>query len=868
MANTYTIPKARQRWIDPTNQDFTLKALMFTQQKYDANRAKVDSIVEQYQSLQLARDVDKDYLNERLTNLVNTVNASQDGNFSSNATTAAAINHIGLALDANVTTAMQQTAKIKNYYAEVANIKEKTPDKYNETNEAYGLRAAQEYLNNSELGAKIQGQLSYTNYTDVHGEMNKHLLEIQKSAKNGKVQIPVMKDVLDSAGNPTGEKVRTGEVQEVTVNGLSSQELRDVAINFMGNRFDNQIKINSWGSTGGFQNMDAVVQGATQQYDVLISKRTAEQAELESQLTGKISDEDREKTLTKIQSLKNEIISAREMQQGMLANPEGALMFIEKNKMANSAAGALGLLRTESVEYKKDDYYFASLDTALNQEKFAFEKEQKAFENELAVKKLELAERELAVKADGESSQSTDTNGNVIAGGNGIIMSTEGLPADAANQESPHNAWKNTIGQQYKEMDQFGNSVMNKVISIANGTDPNSDKEKVAAAKALISKMKASGVNVNTRNGKIIQTFMQELSRADAYESLQFLPIEGNTNINVKNTYGTMLRDWSKNSNTYKQAREAAIKAERSKGSGKHFQDNFEFNKIAEKYGNEARFQNIASAVVTTKNKGNMTRLLSLSEEARTLGVTAALEENSGITIKDLKNGKVQVTYQTKVKDKETGVDQMVNQIATINKKDAESVIPELKAISGVKSRYTIDSMGTKELYSPKIGFIRKGSPNFDDYTESLSLYSKNPGQDANLLDVEDAKRTAKNAILGPGIKKNSELAAQLSQVVDAVFSDKVYNNISTSVFYRNSANSPNGRGYVGVNSKKSGNLFSISLLGKESLDEEVGLNEYLPQVIYSRAMIQKLTEMASESQQAGKLVITPEIQKLLNLNG
>ena len=38
--------------------------------------------------------------------------------------------------------------------------------------------------------------------------------------------------------------------------------------------------------------------------------------------------------------------------------------------------------------------------------------------------------------------------------------------------------------------------------------------------------------------------------------------------------------------------------------------------------------------------------------------------------------------------------------------------------------------------------------------------------------------------------------------------------------------------------------------------------------VIYSRAMIEKLTEMAVESQQAGKLVMSPELQKLINANG
>ena len=866
MANAYSTFKARQGWIDPTNQDFTLKALMYTQQKYDANRAKVEGLVEQYKSLQLARDVDKNYLNEKLTSLVNSVNA-QGGNYSSNAVTAAAVNQIGSVLDENVMTAMQQTAKIQNYYKEVAAIREKSPDKYNETNEAYGLRAAQEYLNNGELGAKIQGQLAYTNYVDVHGEMNKYLLEIQKGAKNGKIQVPVMTDELDGSGKPTGNKVRTGEMREVTVNGLSAQELRDVAINFVGNRFDNQLRINSWGSTGGFQNMEGIVESANARYDQLIAKRTKEKAELESQLTGKVSDAEKESIENKIVALNQDIINSTDMKKAFSTNPEAALMYIEKERMISSAANAMGLLRTESIEYKKDDYYFATIDKNLAIERLAFEKEQKEIDNRFKGRELELKEIELGIKAakgDGDSSSS----GTTIGGANGLVMHTEELAADAANQESAHNAWKSNISEQYNSMNSFGNNVINKIQAIANGSDPNSDKGKMVAAKALLNKMQASGVDLKNRTGKNIQTFMQELSRADAYDDLQFLPLEGNTNINVKNSYNALLRDWSVNATNYKKAKTGAIMAERSNGQGRNFEDNENFIQTASKYGNSLRFQNVASSVVNTKNKANFGRLIGLSEEAKANGGIAALEENTGVSIKDLKNGKVQVTYQTKVKNKETGVDELINQTVTVNKKTAENVLPELKAISGNNSKYTINTMGTKELYSPKIGFLQKGSNNFENFQEELSLYSSNPSFDSKLLDVNEAKKTAKQLVLNNGIKKNSELAQQLEQIVDLVFSPNVYNNIRTSVYYRNSANSDNGRGYIGVNSRTKGNLFNISLTNKHSLDEEVQLNEFLPQVIYSRAMIEKLTEMAVESQQAGKLVMSPELQKLINANG
>ena len=232
MANAYSIQRNRQGWIAPQDQEFTLKALMFKQQKYDSNRAKVDAVVEQYKSLQLARGVDKDYLNERLNYIFDNIN-SGNNDFSSNAFTASINNYIGEALDNNVMTAIQETAKIKRYQEDVAKLKEKNPELYNPLNEAYGLAPAQEYLQNTEVGAKINGNLMYTPYKDIEGEVNKWLTDIQMKAKDGKIQIPD----------------NQGRIQEITVNGKSAAELRDLALGYIGNRYDDQLKVNVWGNT-------------------------------------------------------------------------------------------------------------------------------------------------------------------------------------------------------------------------------------------------------------------------------------------------------------------------------------------------------------------------------------------------------------------------------------------------------------------------------------------------------------------------------------------------------------------------------------------------------------------------------------------
>ena len=66
------------QYADPTQVDISMlgKAVQFKQQNYDANTMNVQNLVNQYLNMDLARDVDKNYLGERLQTLVNYVNGS------------------------------------------------------------------------------------------------------------------------------------------------------------------------------------------------------------------------------------------------------------------------------------------------------------------------------------------------------------------------------------------------------------------------------------------------------------------------------------------------------------------------------------------------------------------------------------------------------------------------------------------------------------------------------------------------------------------------------------------------------------------------------------------------------------------------
>lgn len=860
MANAYSVIRARQGWIDPTDQDFTLKALMFKQQKYDAGQAKVQSVLDKYESLQLARGVDREYLNSRMREVVDSVNTLGPQDLSSNTITSSITNHIGQVLDNNVMTAVQETAKIRAYQSEIAQVKEKHPELYNPLNEAYGIAPAQEYLNNTELGAKIPGSLTYTPYKDVQGEMGKYLLDIQKSAKNGTIQVPVMQAELDANGVPTGKQIRTGELKTVTINGMSSNELQSIAMNFMGNKYDDQIKISTWANTGGFKNMEPIIGRANQQYQAIVTQKTKELADLNSLKTGNVTEEERALLDNKIKSIESEILDTRGMQASLASNPQGALIFLEKQRMAISSGQAIGQLQTVSTEYKKDDYYFELLSEQREGRKEVREIENTAFDNAYKTRQLELEEMKIGLKAAGDSGDGSDSTSSKGGTGNSITFSTEDIPADAAPQESAHNQWKAELNTKFQEQVKFGGDVMNQVNNIASGR-VQATPEKVNAAKALVANFTSKGGKLNPLSERETNAFMKELSRADAYSDLTFLPVGGKTAIHVKNTYDTLHNDWISSSSEYKNAKLRA-QQEEARGSKRGFADNEYFVQAAERFSSGLTTNKIMNIPVHNKNKGIMQTLIGTSDEVKAGGSSPIVASDSGMQIKNLKNGKYQVTFQA---EKGKGEDKsLVTQTVTVSQENLHNFIPETKQVSEKKSRFTIDELGTKPLFSPSIAFLPKGSNNYDNYKENLQGLSSKYASDSRLLDNNEARTFAKEALRIKGIQ-NPKLREELTTLVDAALSPSLIKNVKTSVYYDYSTISPSGKGYVGIHAKNGEKLMSISLGVKSNLEEETRLNQYLPQVIYSRGVIQKLNEVVTESIKNNKLTIPEDFQKLIN---
>ena len=853
MANAYSIQRNRQGWIDPQDQEFTLKALMFKQQKYDSNRAKVDAVVEQYKSLQLARGVDKDYLNERLNYIFDNIN-SGNNDFSSNAFTASINNYIGEALDNNVMTAIQETAKIKRYQEDVTKLKEKNPELYNPLNEAYGLAPAQEYLQNTEVGAKINGNLMYTPYKDIEGEVNKWLTDIQMKAKDGKIQIPD----------------EHGRIKEITINGKSSQELRDLALGYIGNRYDDQLKVNVWGNTGGFKNLQPQIESAISGYDATIEAQNKAIIEAKTKLTGPLSEAEKDKLKDSIKAAENQLLQITQMKQSLQDNPVGALVFLEKQKIAGRSGAALGLLRTESVEYKADDYYFKTREAALNEQKFQHDiiKEEnnmavKAQELKLKEAEIQLKGQELATKAAGGGEGDTSSNTSGAGGTGGGFYELDFTSEDIGDgpKESFKDLWKQDISAKYQNMNQFNAQTMNTVIQIAKGEVPAS-KERKDAATALITEFRSKGGNLNTASPKQAQNFMAMLSRADAYSALNYLPVNGGAAINVKQAFQEKLSEYSSSANSFAQARKKAQDAINAQGGGQAYGDDLNFIEAA-KSAVPFSMQKQLGLAVTSKNKAAVTMLINSSETARTSETVPIIGEDSSMFVKDLKNGKYEITFSAKSKDANKDAIHEKQRVE-VSYENAHRIFPQLQVFQKPREKFTIESMGTKPKYSPSVRFANPNSEDYHNLVDDIRAHAVSP-LDEQLINANSAKKVFSQT-LGVAGERDPQVREQMNQLINQLLTDETMNKFKTGVYYGYSTTPGVGRGFVSLFKEDGTRAATLNMGLQKNLDKVVGMNQWAPQVIYSKIVLAELTKvMENYRTGSGKLELTPELQKILN---
>ncbi len=155
----------------PTDANFELlsKVALMQQQKYDVNHQQIQATLDQFGAMKTLRPEDDAYIAAKLNDITTQANA-MGGNLANQSVSDSLMSKVkAAAQDPFILNAFEQTAKMSSYQKELAVIKEKKPELYNDVNNSYALDQAG-YADYMAGKTDKMGTLSYTAYTDYKKE--------------------------------------------------------------------------------------------------------------------------------------------------------------------------------------------------------------------------------------------------------------------------------------------------------------------------------------------------------------------------------------------------------------------------------------------------------------------------------------------------------------------------------------------------------------------------------------------------------------------------------------------------------------------------------------------------------------------------
>lgn len=235
MSNYLSRPLVYSDTLDTSAVDLFGKISTLKQQKFDSSQAQIQNTIDQYGAMaQGLRDKGKEYLAGKLQAVTQMVNSSGQNRDLSKSGVARAINSqiTSIVRDPILINEITQSQKIQSFNKEVGNLKQKSPDKYDDGNyqDALNLAGVQKFMN-GEIDSV--GNLVYHDYINIPELLNKNAQAY--SDKAGKEQYLGTDRMGDSAHpydvHRFGVRVSTQDIQSHLINSLDAKSIAQMQIN-------------------------------------------------------------------------------------------------------------------------------------------------------------------------------------------------------------------------------------------------------------------------------------------------------------------------------------------------------------------------------------------------------------------------------------------------------------------------------------------------------------------------------------------------------------------------------------------------------------------------------------------------------------
>lgn len=162
------------------NPELAAGVLQHRQQKYDANIIKVEQTLQQLglSTSMMARPEDKEYMHEKVNNLIQSIPNLKDTDFSSNAATRSIISKVNESLDDRVIRQLGNSKKIRDFQSQMQ-ARQESGEGYSDVNYQDAMIQAgyNEYMSGDKQDV---GNFNYTPYVDYQSEMLERIEQAKK----------------------------------------------------------------------------------------------------------------------------------------------------------------------------------------------------------------------------------------------------------------------------------------------------------------------------------------------------------------------------------------------------------------------------------------------------------------------------------------------------------------------------------------------------------------------------------------------------------------------------------------------------------------------------------------------------------------
>ena len=381
---------------------------MAKQQKYDANLAQIENLVQQYVGLDIANKDAKNHLYNNLKTLTSEVDriASSEDLSNSNATKNIT-SYIGQAIDTTTINAVNTTRMKRQYDATWDEIRNKKPELYNNRNKAFGESGWEEYVNadkDADVSQYVKHGFAVIPYVDIKGMTDKTMMEYMKLAKDREYSVPIqVQKGVDDKGNPVYETVGFKEYVET---GLNPAVVRNMMQAQLTPEVKQQMAINAWSNYGEFKGEGAInlKKDYTNYMDSMIEDAENSISKMELKLTeyGKGSDEEK-KIKKDLSDYRTEIGGLKDRKVSTLASIDNgnfmnAGLEIESGRFVKQGVGIFGsFYNTYFKGTKANEIFWKQMDLEQKQYEFSENLKLRKAEYDLSVDDLEFR-KEKALK--------------------------------------------------------------------------------------------------------------------------------------------------------------------------------------------------------------------------------------------------------------------------------------------------------------------------------------------------------------------------------------------------------------------------------------------------------------------------------------